>query len=74
MKKARYFDLKIPWVNIVTTTGSAPWISSPNDGVVTIQSQRSREDIMDLLELECNHYEVVLNDVVINLIKKKLPR
>lgn len=74
MKKARYFDLKIPWVNIVTTTGSAPWISSPNDGVVTIQSQRSREDIMDLLELECNHYEVVLNDEVINLIKKKLPR
>lgn len=74
LKKARQIDLTQPWLNIVTTTGSAPWISSPNDGVVTINSQRSREDIMELIELECNHYEVVLNDKVIEIIKKRLPR
>lgn len=72
MKKARTFDLNIPWTNIVTTTGSAPWISAPNDGVVTIASQSHRGDIMELTELECNHYEVVLNDTVISIIKKKI--
>jgi len=72
MKKAHSFDLHRPWVNIVTTTGSAPWISAPNDGVVTISSQGHRGDIMDLIELDCNHYEVVLNDRVIEIIKGKL--
>jgi hypothetical protein len=57
----------------VTTQGSAPWIPALNDGVVTISSQRKREDIMDLIELDCNHYEVVLNDQVIEIIKEKLP-
>ncbi len=72
MKKAHAFDLHRPWTNIVTTTGSAPWISSPNDGVVTIASQSHRADIMELIELECNHYEVVLNDKVIEIIKQKI--
>ena len=72
MKKARSFDLNRPWVNVVTTTGSAPWISAPNDGVVTIASQSHRGDIMDLIELDCNHYEVVLNDKVIEIIKQKI--
>ena len=72
MKKAHAFDLNRPWVNIVTTTGSAPWISAPNDGVVTIDSQCHRADIMELIELECNHYEVVLNDQVIEIIKQKI--
>ena len=62
-----------PWTNVVTTQGSAPWIPAPNDGVVTISSQRKREDIMDLIELDCNHYEVVLNDQVIEIIKERLP-
>jgi pimeloyl-ACP methyl ester carboxylesterase len=72
MKKAHSFDLHRPWANIVTTTGSAPWISAPNDGVVTIASQSHRGDIMELIELECNHYEVVLNDKVIEIIKKRI--
>jgi pimeloyl-ACP methyl ester carboxylesterase len=72
MKKARTFDLTRPWTNIVTISGSAPWISAPNDGVVTIDSQSHRGDIMDLIELDCNHYEVVLNDQVIEIIKGKL--
>jgi hypothetical protein len=74
MKHARYIQIDCPWTNVVTTQGSAPWIPAPNDGVVTITSQSKREDIMELIELDCNHYEVVLNDQVIEIIKEKLPK
>jgi len=73
MKLARSINIEKPWTNIVTTQGSAPWIPAPNDGVVTISSQRKRSDIMELIELDCNHYEVVLNDSVIKYIKERLP-
>jgi pimeloyl-ACP methyl ester carboxylesterase len=73
MKHARNIEITCSWTNIVTTQGSAPWIPAPNDGVVTISSQRKRGDIMELIELDCNHYEVVLNDQVIEIIKEKLP-
>lgn len=73
MKHARSINITQPWTNIVTTQGSAPWIPAPNDGVVTISSQRKRGDIMELIELDCNHYEVVLNDQVIDIIKEKIP-
>jgi pimeloyl-ACP methyl ester carboxylesterase len=72
MKHARTIEIDCTWTNIVTTQGSAPWIPAPNDGVVTISSQRKRNDIMDLIELDCNHYEVVLNDHAINIIKNKI--
>jgi hypothetical protein len=72
MKYARSIQITCPWTNIVTTQGSAPWIPAPNDGVVTITSQCKREDIMELIELDCNHYEIVLNDHVVNIIKNKI--
>jgi pimeloyl-ACP methyl ester carboxylesterase len=75
MKHARSIQINCAWTNVVTTQGSAPWIPAPNDGVVTISSQRKREDIMELIELDCNHYEVVLNNMVVavinNCIKKQ---
>jgi len=74
MRNARSIAIKQPWLNIVTTEGSAPWIPEPNDGVVTIASQKKRSDIMELYELACNHYEVVLNNKVIEIIKERLPR
>lgn len=69
MKLSRSIRINKPWTNIVTIQGSAPWIPAPNDGVVTISSQRKREDIMNLVELECNHYEVVLNNTAVAIIK-----
>lgn len=59
------------WCNVVTTTGNVPWILDPNDGVVTIKSQRYRND-MELIELRCNHYEVVLDDNAVTIIKERL--
>lgn len=66
---------KLPkWTNIVTTKGNAPWVPGKNDGVVTISSQMVRNDIMELIEIDYNHYEVVLNDKVIEIIQKRLSR
>jgi len=66
---------KIPapnnWTNIVTTVGKSPWILEPNDGVVTIDSMRARQDI-ELIEMSLNHYEVVLSNDVIKIIKDRI--
>lgn len=72
MRRARNVKINHQWTNIVTTQGDSPWLPKPNDGVVTITSQRKREDIMELIELDCNHYEVVLNDTAINIIKERI--
>ena len=60
-----------PWTQVVTTKGSSPWIHAPNDGVVTVSSQQHIKD-MELIELEVNHYEVVMNSKVIEIIKERL--
>jgi hypothetical protein len=43
----------------------------PNDGVVTIASQRHHAD-MELVEVDCNHYEVVLSDAVVKLVEERV--
>lgn len=55
------------WTNIVTTRGDSPWIREPNDGVVTLDSMRHRDDF-NLIELPANHYEVVLTKKVVTII------
>jgi hypothetical protein len=45
----------------------------PNDGVVTISSQKHHAD-MELVEVEYNHYEVVLSDEVVGLIKERVKK
>lgn len=59
-----------PWCNIVTITGDSPWMIEPNDGVVTVASQRHRED-MELIELPLNHYEVMMSPATVATIRKK---
>lgn len=73
MKHTRTINISHRWTNIVTVKGNAPWVPGKNDGVVTVSSQKYREDIMELVEVETNHYEVVLNDQVIEIIKERLP-
>jgi hypothetical protein len=74
MRHARDIQITHPWCNVVTTQGDSPWLSKPNDGVVTVSSQKKRNDIMELIELDCNHYEVVLNTEVVKLIQQRLPQ
>lgn len=71
MKQADLIKIQHPWTNIVTVKGHSPFIIEPNDGVVTIASQRHHVD-MELVDVDYNHYEVVLAEPVVALIKERL--
>jgi pimeloyl-ACP methyl ester carboxylesterase len=71
MKQSDKIKIQHPWTNIVTVKGQSPFMHEPNDGVVTIASQRHHAD-MELVEVDYNHYEVVLSDQVIKLIKERV--
>jgi pimeloyl-ACP methyl ester carboxylesterase len=60
-----------PWLNIVTVRGDSPWMVEPNDGVVTIDSMKTRSD-MEFIELELNHYEVVISPKTVEILKEKI--
>jgi pimeloyl-ACP methyl ester carboxylesterase len=70
MKQASKIKIQHPWTNIVTVKGQSPFMHEPNDGVVTIASQKHHAD-MELIEVDYNHYEVVLSDQVVKLIKER---
>jgi len=72
MRQAKKIEIQHPWTNIVTVSGGAAWILGANDGIVTVRSQRHHGHDMELIEVNYNHYEVVLNDSVINLIKERI--
>lgn len=71
MRQAKKIKIQHPWTNIVTVKGQSPFILARNDGVVTIASQLHHED-MELIEVDYNHYEVVLSDQVIALIEERV--
>ena len=73
MKQADKIKIQHPWTNVVTVKGQSPFMHEPNDGVVTIASQRHHAD-MELIEVDFNHYEVVLSDVVVGLIQERVKK
>jgi pimeloyl-ACP methyl ester carboxylesterase len=73
MKQANKIKIRHPWTNVVTVKGQSPFMVEPNDGVVTISSQKHHAD-MELVEVDYNHYEVVLSDEVIKLIKERVKK
>jgi pimeloyl-ACP methyl ester carboxylesterase len=60
------------WTNVVTTQGSNPFIAAANDGVVTVDSMKALGNRMRLVELDLNHYEVVLSPRVIKVIRDRI--
>lgn len=60
-----------PWINVVTTKGHSPLMSTPNDGVVTQASMRHRDD-MTVIDVASNHYEVLLSHEVVDIIRKAI--
>jgi pimeloyl-ACP methyl ester carboxylesterase len=70
MKQARNIKIQHPWTNVVTVKGQSPFMVEPNDGVVTISSMRHHAD-MELVEVDYNHYEVVLSDQIVNIIRER---
>ena len=73
MKQADKIKIQHPWTNVVTVTGQSPWLLEKNDGVVTISSQRHHAD-MELVEVDYNHYEVVLSEQVVSIIKERIKK
>ena len=71
MKQANKIKIQHPWTNVVTVKGQSPFMVEPNDGVVTISSMKHHDD-MELVEVDYNHYEVVLSDQIVNIIKERI--
>lgn len=70
MKQANKIKIQHPWTNVVTVKGQSPFMADPNDGVVTISSMRHHAD-MELVEVDYNHYEVVLSDKIVDIIQER---
>jgi pimeloyl-ACP methyl ester carboxylesterase len=73
MKRANDIKIQHPWTNIVTVKGQSPFLLEHNDGVVTIASQKHHAD-MELVEVDYNHYEVVLAEPVVKIIKERIKK
>jgi pimeloyl-ACP methyl ester carboxylesterase len=63
-------QLNIPWTQLISTTGSVPYHGRINDGVVTIDSMRARDDV-EKIELAHSHYEIVCSDVTAEIISAR---
>jgi pimeloyl-ACP methyl ester carboxylesterase len=74
MTQADKIKIQHPWTNIVTVQGQSPFMHEPNDGVVTIASQRHHDEDMELVEVDYNHYEVVLAESVVKIIKERVKK
>ncbi len=72
MKTVNDIKIQHPWTNVVSTAGKSPWINVPNDGVVTISSMKQLENHMEIIEVDCNHYEVIVSSKVIAILKEKI--
>jgi pimeloyl-ACP methyl ester carboxylesterase len=70
MRQADRIKIQHPWTNVVTVKGQSPFMAEANDGVVTIASQKHHKD-MELIEIDYNHYEVVLSDRVVDIIQER---
>jgi pimeloyl-ACP methyl ester carboxylesterase len=73
MKRADKIKIQHAWTNIVTVKGQSPFMIAHNDGVVTVDSQRHHAD-MELIEVDYNHYEVVLAGPVVKIIKERVKK
>jgi len=72
-EQADRIKIQHPWTNVVTVKGQSPFMLAHNDGVVTIASQKHHED-MELVEVDYNHYEVVLAEPVVKIIKERVKK
>ena len=70
MRQADKIKIQHPWTNVVTVKGQSPFMAEANDGVVTISSMKHHDD-MELVEVDYNHYEVVLSDQIVDIIRER---
>ena len=69
--EANSMPINIPWTQIISTTGTVPYIKAPNDGVVTVESMERRKNDMECVYVENTHYEVMCSNNVAQIIQKR---
>jgi pimeloyl-ACP methyl ester carboxylesterase len=60
------------WTAIVTSTGPTAYLPIDNDGVISVKSQECLNNIIDTVALDANHYEIVQDDRVVEIIQDRL--
>jgi len=66
--EAQAVKIDIPWTQIISIHGNSPWMAKPNDGIVTVKSQKHRTDV-DQVEVYANHQEILACTEVVGIIK-----
>lgn len=61
--------ITVPWTQIVSTTGTVPYLNGPNDGVCTVASMEHRSKDMRCVKVSATHYEVMVSDQVVDIVK-----
>lgn len=68
--EANSIEVTVPWKQIISTTGTVPYLKEANDGVCTIGSMEHRKTDMECIQVPHTHYEVMCSDIVVDEIKK----
>ena len=68
INKINNISTKTPVQHLVSTTGFNPWLYEPNDGVITIKSQRAMK-LGKVYDIDSNHIEILLNDTTVEILK-----
>lgn len=63
--------INVPWTQIVSTTGTVPYLNGENDGVCTVASMEYRKNNMQCVRIPATHYEVMVSDRVVEIIKER---
>jgi len=69
---ARAIDLKVDWLNIVTTDGGNPLWLMPNDGVVSVFSQSCLNHKMRCLKVNKSHFNILEWEVLPGIINSEV--
>lgn len=69
--EGKEIKVNVPWIQLISTTGRVPWMFPNNDGVVTIHSQKARDD-MEQIELPYNHYDIMSAPETVDIIKERI--
>lgn len=64
--------LDVPTLVMVSTAGQLPTSPEPNDGIVTISSQKALK-FGRKVEIKANHFEVLMHERTASLLKEFLP-
>lgn len=62
-------QLDIPVLNVISTVGSLPPSREPNDGVVTVASQRAYR-YGKHVAVKANHFEIMLHDLTVHHLRE----